>query len=75
MTELATVEPISDSIPWNAKAVGGDILQRAPIDKPIFAMWITEDGSLTYVKANTSVNDLCVFASFLQKMAGDTWAL
>ena len=72
MTKLATVDPISDKIQWNAKAVGGDIIERAPIDKPIFAIWRGEDGFSHYSKANTTVNDLCYFSTILQKMAQES---
>ena len=67
--KLATVDPISEKISWNAKAVGGDIIERAPIDSPVFAIWRDKDGFSHYSKANTTVNDLCYFAIILQKMA------
>lgn len=66
---LATVDPISEEKPWSAKAAAGDALQRVPHDKPFFAMWFAEDGSLHYSKANTDFASLSMMAMYATEMA------
>ena len=69
MPELATVDPIADNISWSAHAVGGDVIQRAPINAPVIAIWIGEDDLVKYSKANCKASDLCVFSAVIHDMA------
>lgn len=52
-SELATVDPLP-GILWNAHAVLGDAMQRAPMDAALVVMWIGGDGQ---TKTSCSANN------------------
>ena len=64
----ASVDPLPGK-EWNAHAVAGDVLSRAPISAPIFAVWIDENGKLRYAKSNTDAAALSMFAIVITEMA------
>lgn len=64
----ATVDPLPGK-DWNAHAVAGDVLNRAPLNAAIIAMWIDEHGQLRYSKAGTDGRSLSWFAIVLTEMA------
>jgi len=57
--KLATVDPISAKISWNAHAALGDALQRCPIDADLFIVWMTPENTLHWSKSAT--NAMAVF--------------
>lgn len=68
----ATVNPLPGK-GWNAHAVAGDVLNRAPMNAPIIAIWVDEKGCLRYSKSNTDPSDLSMFAMLLAEMAQACW--
>ena len=68
----ATVDPLPGK-EWNAHAVAGDVLNRAPMNAPIIAVWIDDKGCLRYSKSNTDGCALSMFAVLIQEMAQSCW--
>lgn len=61
-----------DALPgrgWNAHAVAGDALNRAPITAPIVCLWVDEQGRVCWSRANTSAATLAHMAVALNEMA------
>lgn len=58
---------------WSAHAVAGDVLNRAPMNAPIVAVWIDDQGKVRYSKSNTAPCDLAIFATLLAEMAQACW--
>jgi hypothetical protein len=52
--KLATVDPISDKISWNAHAALGDALERCPIGADLVVVWMTPENTLHWSKATTN---------------------
>jgi len=66
---LATVDPITSTAQWGSKAAAGDALSRSVNDKPFVAIFVKEDGSFGYSKANTDFASLSMMAMYLLEMA------
>lgn len=62
MSDLATVDCLPGQN-WNAHAVLGDALQRAPIDAMILVLWIDKDG--VYHRSSSATNAEIVWACAL----------
>ncbi len=72
--ELATVDPIKESIPWSARAAAGDALQRVTDKTPIICLWRDDNGALRYSKANMTITDAAFFLSWMNKWLIDWWS-
>ena len=49
--KLATVDPISAKLGWNAHAALGDALSRCPMDADLYVVWMTPEGKLGWSRA------------------------
>lgn len=66
---IATVDPIKPDADWGSKAAAGDALSRCVNHQPFFAIFVKEDGSFGYSKANTNFASLSMMAMYLLEMA------
>jgi len=70
--KIASVDSIMGN-EWSSKAAAGDALQRVSHRAPILCVWLEEDGSICYSKANNTGISLGVFASFTAHLASRFW--
>ena len=70
----ATIDPIDPSIPWSAEAAAGYALSCVGHSTPFLALWIDEQGTIRWSKANLSFQNQSEIASIVQAMS-ICWAL
>jgi hypothetical protein len=65
---LATVDPLPGKR-WGARAAAGDALQRTHDEGAFLAIWVGEDGKISWSKANTDGQSLSLFAVIVLELA------